>query len=724
MVFQAWISEKLACLLVSGLGYGSVGGKSMSESKEEAALAELEYDVVILGGGFAGVNCARALGRLVAKHGKRVGLISEQNYMVFQPMLAEVVGSSISPRHVVNPIRRLCRRAEVVRGAVKEIDIEEQRVWIDIGDFSADIGVRYQHLVLALGAEINLSRVPGMPEHSFLMRNVGDAMILRSTILSRVEEANIEMRPEVRRRLLTFVVVGGGYSGVETAGEILDLVDDLHRYYPRMEKKDLRVVLVHSGERILPVMNRRLSEYAEANLRRRGLEIVLGSRVRAVTASRVFLEDGSSIDTNTCVSTVGNAPHSMVSKVCEDFGFEMERGRIVVGGDMRVPGCGNLWALGDCAMVPSGGKSDDGKMKYCPPTAQYAQRQGKHVGLNIASVMTGGEAKPFQFKGMGELAGIGHRSAVAEIAGFRFSGMFAWFLWRSIYLLKLPGFERKLRVMMDWTLDLFFPRDISLLNPRYTRVVQSVYLEEGDVLFQAGDPAFSLYVVKSGGIELRRRDGGIRRVIGKGDYFGDRALLGTGVYKHHAVATEATELVAVSGEVFLPVVQHSRRLSRVFRRRKMLIEPQGWVDDASSNLRSETLQKKASELMRGNLVSLDAGQTVAEALEVFQRHSHSSYPVVDSKGVLQGVIEREEVFDGLIEGGLELDRTLGELELRQLARCDEGETVLDAVEKIAWSGTHKCLVVDGDGVLLGMLTVMDLLGYEALLEAKSVGRSR
>ncbi len=511
------------------------------------------FDVVIAGGGFAGIACAQALARALG-HGseRRVAMIADQNYMLFQPMLAEVVGSSVSPRHVVNPIRGLCKGITVLRGSIDRLDLEARQLDLNAGSFSTNVTVSFQHLVLALGGVVDLSRVPGMPEHAFLMKSVGDAMKLRGAVLDRFEEANLIADPATLQRVLTFVVVGGGYSGVETAGQLLDLADGVREYYPGVASANFRVVLIHSGAHLLPEINEQLGKYCEEKLRSRGVEIILGARVVAMTASKVMLGNGHTIESHTVVSTVGNAPHPRVVDVCAKGGFPNEKGRIVTESSMRVAGNPRLWAAGDCAAVPQVGGG------YCPPTAQFAMRQGKVLGNNLAAVLAGRDAlAPFTFKGLGSLAAIGHRTAVAEIMGLRFSGFFAWWLWRTIYLSKLPGVERKLRVMIDWTLDLFFPRDITLVQPRFTKPLEDIHLEAGDAVFHAGEPAFSFYVIKTGSIDLRDAAGASVRVLGPGEHFGQRALLEDRTWRYSAVATEPTTLIALTARVFDAITRAS-----------------------------------------------------------------------------------------------------------------------------------------------------------------------
>ena len=513
----------------------------------------MKFDVIIAGGGFAGVNCAQALARaLGAGSERRVAIVADQNYMLFQPMLAEVAGSSLSPRHVVNPIRALCRGATVLRGAIQQIDLGARRLELSAGAFSPNLWIEFEHLALALGGIVDLSRVPGMAEHAFLMKNVGDALKLRGALIDRFEEANLIADAALLPRLLTFVVVGGGYSGVETAGQMLDLAESVRDFYPRIATEKFRVVLVHSGAHLLPEISEQLGRYCEENLRARGVEIILGARVTSMTSSKVTLGDGRTIESHTVISTVGNAPHPLIVSICGKAGIANEKGRIATEPTLRVPGQPRLWSAGDCAAVPQAGGGT------CPPTGQFAMRQGTTMGRNIALALGGrDDLAPFTFKGLGSLAAIGHRTAVAEIMGLKFSGFIAWWMWRTIYLSKLPGLERKLRVMIDWTLDLFFPRDISLFQPRYTKPLEDMHLEAGDAVFHAGEPAFSFYVVKSGRIELRDATGAAVRTLVPGEHFGRRALLEDCQWHYSAIAVAPSTLVVLSARIFDAITRTS-----------------------------------------------------------------------------------------------------------------------------------------------------------------------
>jgi len=518
------------------------------------------YNILILGGGFAGVYCGKQLAAHARQDdGFKVALVSSENYMVFQPMLPEVAAASISPRHVVNPIRQLCRGCDVFQGKVTKINPEEKEVRVSPGAFSPDRWLSYNELVLTLGARVDLSRVPGMSEHSLLIQNVGDAMKLRVTVLQRFEEANWEPDKEKRKQLLNFVVVGGGYSGVETAGSLLDMMQEINHYYRHVDEDDFSLTLIHGGDHLLPTLSRKLGDYCEDKLRRRGLNILMKKRVKAVTANTVILESGEQLPTNTVISTVGNAPHEMILKLAEDLNLETERGRLKTGPDLAIPGQDGLWAAGDCAAVPL----PDGRTS--PPTAQFAQRQGELLGRNLLARYRGKETTAFNFKGLGELAAIGHRTAVGTVLGVNFSGFLAWWMWRSVYVGKLPGLQRKLRVIIDWTFDLFFPRDINLLSPQYSKPLKQMHLEEGDILFNAGEPAFSIYFIQEGAITLYDAGKAVR-TLQKGESFGERALLNDQRWKYSAKAARKTKLVGLAAPEFKEIVGASSALQELFER--------------------------------------------------------------------------------------------------------------------------------------------------------------
>lgn len=320
--------------------------------------------------------------------------------------------------------------------------------------------VPFDQLVLALGSVSNYFGLPGVAEHALTIKSLADATALHAHVIDKLEHADLQHDPAARRQLLTFVVAGGGFAGVETPAELNDFVRGAKRFYPNVSPDDVRMVLIHSGKRILPEVSEALSAYALKKLRSRGVEVLLETRVLGCTASAVQLSTGVELPTNTFIWAAGAAPSPILDRL--DLP-RTKTGRIEVDAAMAVKGRPGIWAVGDSAAIP-----DLVTSGMCPPTAQYALRQGKCLAKNIAASMHGEETQPFRFKAIGLLAGLGHRSAVAEILGMKFSGFIAWWLWRTVYLMKLPGFERKLRVAIDWTLDLFFARDIVYLRPLHT----------------------------------------------------------------------------------------------------------------------------------------------------------------------------------------------------------------------------------------------------------------
>ena len=409
--------------------------------------------IVILGGGFGGVYAAMQLEKLLARENAvEVCLVSRDNFFLFTPMLHEIAASDLEITNIVNPLRKLLRQIEVIVGDVRQIDLPAKRVLIscDPHDYPQQIG--YDHLVLALGSVTNFHNLPGSAEFALPMKSVSDAIRLRAQVLRHMEEANSQCNLSDRQSLLTFVVAGGGFAGVETVAALNDFVREALPFYPSVREEMLRVILVHSGPVILPELGEALGRYTQKVLTGRGVDIRLNTRVKGVTEENVSLVDGSSIPTRNLVWTAGTAPSPIISSLpCAK-----ERDRLLVDQFLRVPDWPDVWAVGDCAFVPD--MRNPGKSH--PPTAQHAMREGKIVAQNIAAALVDRPLKSFSFRTIGLLASIGRRMGVARIFGFNFSGFFAWWMWRTIYLSKLPGLDKKIRVAFDWTLDLLFPKDV------------------------------------------------------------------------------------------------------------------------------------------------------------------------------------------------------------------------------------------------------------------------
>jgi NADH:ubiquinone reductase (H+-translocating) len=419
---------------------------------------EAKTRVVIIGGGFAGTAIALRLERKFRRDPSvEINLIDAENYFTFTPLLPEVPSGSIQPKHIVFPLRALLKRTIVRQAEVESVDLARNIVTARHCGACGSYTVQFDHLVLALGSVPNFFRLPGVAENSHTIKSLADAASLHAQIIDKLEHADLQPDPAARRELLTFVVAGGGFAGVETLAELNDFVRGAGKFYPNISPDEIRMVLIHSGNRILPEVSEKLSAYALRKFRNRGVEVLLETRVKSCSAGVVQLSSGEAIHTRTFVWAAGTAPSPML-----DF-IDVSRnktGRVEVDATMLVKGFRNVWAVGDSAAIP-----DLVKGGTCPPTAQYALRQGRRLADNISAAIRGEAPQEFRFKALGLLAGLGRRCAVAEIFGLRFSGFIAWWLWRTIYLMKLPGFERKLRVAIDWTLDLFFPRDIVYLRP-------------------------------------------------------------------------------------------------------------------------------------------------------------------------------------------------------------------------------------------------------------------
>jgi NADH:ubiquinone reductase (H+-translocating) len=415
--------------------------------------------ILILGGGFGGVEAARYLDRTAANRADvDVTLVSRDNFSLFTPMLHEVVASDLEPADICNPLRKLLRGVTVLTGEVKTIDLAARRVTISYGIGELQRELPFDHLLLALGSETNTFGIPGVAEHALGIKTLSDAFMLRAGVLAMLEVASVESDPERRKPMLTFVVAGGGFSGVETVGAINDLARQSLRYYGRIDPREVRVVLIHPGLVILPELGEALGRYAQEKLRKRQVEIKLQTKVVAFAGGAVHCDDGEAVPTHLLVWAAGVSP----SPTLKDTPFELQRGRVVVDSTLEVPGFPGVWAVGDCAAI-----LDPTSHQPYPPTAQHALREGRRAAKNIYARLNGEPATPFVYKAPGQLAAIGRRTGVARIFGLKFSGVIGWMLWRTVYLLKLPRFEKKLRVALHWALELVLERDIAqYISPR------------------------------------------------------------------------------------------------------------------------------------------------------------------------------------------------------------------------------------------------------------------
>lgn len=408
--------------------------------------------IVILGGGFAGLHAAMHLDNTLARDPDvEITLINRDNFFLFTPMLHEVAASDLDLTNIVNPVRQLLRRVSFFAGEVESIDLEGKQVKVSHGLDHHHHDLAYDHVVIGLGSITNFFNLPGLADRAFTMKSLGDAIHVRNHLIALLEEADTECCVDIRGPLLTFVVAGGGFAGVETVAAINDFVRHAVRFYGNLRKEMLRVVLVHPGPVILPELGDQLGQYAQKELAKRNVEIRVKTRVSGLSERGVELSTGEMIETRALIWTAGTSPNPVLL----DLPCEKDHGRLKVNENLQVPSWPGVWALGDCALIPDGKTGN-----YHPPTAQHALREGKVLAHNLMASVEGGAMKPFSFSTIGQLAAIGQRAGVARIFGINFSGFIAWWLWRTIYLSKLPRFEKKLRVALDWTLDLIFGKDL------------------------------------------------------------------------------------------------------------------------------------------------------------------------------------------------------------------------------------------------------------------------
>ena len=414
--------------------------------------------IVVLGGGFGGVTAVRRLERVFRRRRDvEITLVSRENFFVLTPLLFEACSGSLELRHCAQPIRAALRRARFIEAAVQAVDVERRLVRaVDTDGGAYDLP--YDHLVVALGASTNDGRIPGS-SHALTFKTMADALVLRNHLLERLERADAASDEAARRGCLTVAVIGGGLVGVELVGELTAFADDVLRFYPRIRRDELRFHLFEAGPRVLPEVDATLSDAAARVLRRRGVDLHVATAVQSIEAGRVRLEQ-EAIEARTIVLAAGIVP----SVIAGTMDVQRDpRGRIVVDATMRSRSHPDVWALGDCATIPG----PDGR-PY-PAQAQHAVRQARHLAANIGAVVEGRSPTPFVFRSLGAMASLGHTRAVARVAGVPLTGFVAWWVRRTYYLFQMPRWDRRLRIVLDWTVALFFRPDITRIDLRVER---------------------------------------------------------------------------------------------------------------------------------------------------------------------------------------------------------------------------------------------------------------
>lgn len=669
--------------------------------------------IVIVGGGFAGVRCARALRARLSEDQAAVVLFNPESHMVFHPLLAEVAGASVNPDAVAASLRQMLPRARVRTEAVIGLDLG-RRILSYQGHEGRPRQMGYDHVVLACGETMNLSTVPGMADHALPLKSIGDALAIRARVMEQLERADVCEDPDRKRWHLTFVVVGGGYSGVEVAGEINDLARGSTRYFRRIAADEVRVQLVHSREQILPEISPRLRDQARARMEAAGIEILLNVRAAYVTAFGAELTDGRRLPAATVVCTVGTTPVPLV----EHLEVAKQRGRVETRADLRLRDHEGAWAIGDCAWTTNA--YDDAP---CPPTGQFAERQGAQVAENIVRVLRGAAPYPFRYRPRGELCAIGGRAAVGELFGWRVAGFPAWWIWRSVYLFKLPTRRLRFKVGFDWAWELFFARDLAHLKIETSERVSIAHYDAGDYVFRTGDPASDFYIIRRGEAEvLGADDEAVVAVLRPGDFFGEMALLNERPHQHGVRARSRLELVVTAQRVFSRLTGALAPLHDLLRAAARRRATALWtrLPVAIDVLESEPLAQFVEDLPSRPLRPDD---TFEAAIERLDAAGPDICCVTDDRQRLVGVVTRTDLLKA-VELGTGAAACVRDFMTGEPVTVAAGDSPARAAARLRQHQLKWLPVVDGDsGRLRGCVRAQTIL-LEILQRSRTAGDGR
>jgi NADH:ubiquinone reductase (H+-translocating) len=656
-------------------------------------------NLVIAGGGFAGVYAARYLQKRLPADWEII-LFSAENHFIFTPLLGDVVGSAINPMHVVWPIRQMARRVTCRTAALATLDAAEHAVLYKMPDGKME-RLPFEHLVLACGSVVNLDIIPGMAAHGWPLKTMGDALLLRNHLIGLLEKAEVEPDPAVRMRLLSVVVVGGGFSGVEVTGEVYDLLVESCRFYSTLRSTDIRVTLLEARERILPELPESLSRFALRKMTRHGIDIKVNALAQSVTGAGIQLRDGTHISAGTVVCTIGTTANPLVAA----SGLPLKNNRVQTNPDMRVSGRERIWALGDCAAVPNAYDQ-----KPSAPTAQVAIRQARQLADNILATLRGQPTRPFKFKPVGMLASIGNRKAVGQIFGLKIWGFPAWFVWRGIYLAKMPTLARKVQIAFDWAWQLFFPRDIVQLSLGSTERLGRAHFDPGQFVFHRGEPGDKFYIIERGraGVYLDEAAEPVAH-LAVGNHFGEGALLRSAPRSASVRAEEPLDVLVVGQQPFSQLVGNLEILRAPLERSQRGSQSSArLLESAKDNPLLNTMH--VGQVMSKPVQTLPLGLSFAEALRRAQEAGKGAYPVVNETDKMLGLCTRTDFYNALQRLSPQ-ETPLAQIMKSPVLTVRESDTLTTALLLFVREPIKRLVVVaDNDAARpVGMITPFDIM---------------
>lgn len=523
--------------------------------------------ILILGAGFSGIFAAKALKKIIPR-GYDLEIISDNNYFIFQPLLPEVASGTINSSDAVTPIRQMLRGTKFRNAEVTNIDLEMKKVTVQQGFKKSSHFLEYDHLVIALGQISNLDIVPGLRDHAFKMRSLQDAHDLRNHIIGCLELADVTKNLVLRKRLLNFVVIGGGFSGVETVGEIKEMIDRLIPYYNSIIPSEVNFHIVEFANQLLPDMEKKIGEYTSKKFKKNNIQVHLNCSLQEVTQYQVFLSGNQEIDTHTVISTIG----STVSDIIKNSNLELEYGKIKTNNFLQIQGYENVWAIGDAALIPNKEKDSmlfkQKKIAYSPPNAQFAVRQGSLLAKNIKNYISGKKLNEFKYKSKGSLASLGSRDGVGKIYFLTVRGLIAWFIWRAFYLSFIPSLATRIRVLFGWIVEYLVPRNAVMTRALKNETVCFQNFKKGDVVFEEGMIADGFYIVLNGSFKntFKKTKSGkaFTKFYKKNDHFGARVIISGDRRTGTIEALEDSKVVKIDSKTFKILNEHFTPINKYF----------------------------------------------------------------------------------------------------------------------------------------------------------------